>query len=82
VPASLGKAFPAMLLTVQATAGNAQAQSIEDVGNNVGRPSANVLPGKSLTWRIAFAAPAGPSDFTCAVSTAIGGQDVYFTGKI
>jgi hypothetical protein len=82
VPASLGKAFPAMLLTTQATAGSAQAQSIEDVGNNVGRPSANVLPGKSLTWRIAFAVPAGPSDFTCTVSTAIGGQDVYFTGKI
>jgi hypothetical protein len=49
VPAGLGKAFPAMLLTTQATAGTAQAQSIEDVGNGVGTPTASVLPGKSLT---------------------------------
>lgn len=82
VPTSIGQAFPAMLLTTKATAGSTEAQSIEDVGNNVGTPTASVLPGKSLTWRIAFGVPAGPSDFTCTVSTAIGGQNVYFTGKI
>lgn len=82
VPTSLGKAFPAMLLTVQATAGSAQAQKIEDVGNNVGSPTSSVLPGKSLSWKLAFAVPSGPNDFTVQVSTAIGGQDVYFTGKI
>lgn len=82
VPASLGQAFPAMLLTTQGTAGSTQVQTIEDVGNNVGSPTASVPPGKSLKWKIAFAVPAGPNDFTVQVSTAIGGQDVYFTGKI
>lgn len=82
IPASLDKAFPSMLLTIQTTAGDKQAQSIEDVGNNVGSPTANVPPGKSLTWRVAYAVPAGPNDFTAQVSTAIGGSDVYFTGKI
>lgn len=82
IPTSIDKAFPAMLLTVKTTAGDRQAQSIEDVGNNVGTPTANVPPGKSLTWRVAYAVPAGPNEFTAQVSTAIGGQDVYFTGKI
>lgn len=82
VPTGLGKAFPAMLLTTQATVGAAQAQSIEDVGNGVGTPTASVLPGKSLTWKVAFAVPAAPSDFTVQVSTAIGGQPVFFTGKV
>ena len=81
-PADLGKAFPAMLLTTQATAGGTQAQSIEDVGNNVGSPTASVLPGKSLSWRVAFGVPAGASDITVQVSTAIGGQPVFFAGKI
>ena len=73
---------PAMAISIQATAGTSQVQQIEDVGNKVGSPTANILPGKSLTWKVAFGLPAGQVDFTVQVSTMFGGQTVYFTGKI
>lgn len=76
-------AVPAMAISVQATAGASQAQEIVDVGNGVGgSPTANILPGKSLTWKVAFGVPAGPTEFTVQVSTIVGGQTVYFTGKV
>jgi len=77
-----GPAVPAMVITVQATAGDRQAQQIEDSAQNVGSPTASIAPGKTLTWKAAFGAPAGAADFTVVVGALGGGQDVYFTGKI
>jgi hypothetical protein len=68
---------------VQATAGDAQVQQIQDTANSIGSPTASIPPGKSLKWRVAFGLPAAPSDFTVQVGTlAVGSQTIYFTGKI
>lgn len=77
-----GPPVPGMVITVQATAGDQQVQEIEDSAQNVGSPTASILPGKTLTWKVAFGAPAGAADFTVVVGALGGGTDVYFTGKI
>jgi hypothetical protein len=73
-------AVPAMVITVQATAGDQQAQEIEDSANGVGSPTASIAPGKTLTWRVAFGLPAAKGEFTVQVGALGGGQNVYFTG--
>lgn len=73
---------PAMTLSLQATAGSTQAQEIQDSGQNVGTPTATILPGKTLTWKVAFAVPVAGGEFTVGVGTVFGGETIYFTGKI
>jgi hypothetical protein len=74
--------LPAVAITVQATAGKAQAEQIKDPTNGVGRPDASIEPGKTLKWKVAYMVPATPGDFTVRVGMVYGGQPVYFTGKI
>jgi hypothetical protein len=76
------KAMPAMYLSIQGTAGSAKAETIEDSGNGVGNPMADILPGKSLAWKIAFAVPKDATELTVSSSSLGGGKTIYFTGKL
>jgi hypothetical protein len=76
------KALPAMAINIQATAGNAQSEQIFDSANDVGGPTADILPGKSLTWKVAFGVPTGQTDLTVQVSYLGVGATVYYGGKV
>jgi hypothetical protein len=83
---STSQPLNAMAVIVQANAAGAQAESVVDTAANVGSPTSDILPGKSLTWREAFGVPqaaAGTTDFEVQVSsmTDVMGT-AYFAGKI
>lgn len=70
---------PLGTIVVQATAG--QTQATEVVDDNIGEPTAGILPGKALTWRHGFVVPPAAGDLTVGVGL-LGGQSVYFTGTL
>ncbi|HEY4460344.1 MAG TPA: hypothetical protein VGN81_38900 [Pseudonocardiaceae bacterium] len=76
------QSFSLMALNYQVTAGNTQDQEIQDSANDVGTSIATVLPGKSLTWKVAFSVPANGSDITVAVSSMGGGKTIVFSGSL
>ena len=74
-------AIPALAINIQATAGDQQVQQIMDTAAGVGSPTASILPGKTLAWKVAFGLPAGQTDLVVQVGTIAGGQTVYWAGK-
>jgi hypothetical protein len=76
------QAYPLMSLNVQATSGTTQDTDIEDSAKNVGSSEADVLPGKSLVWQIAFSVPKDATDITVQVSSMSGGKTLVFTGSL
>ena len=74
------QSFPLMALNYQVTSGSTQDQEIQDSANNVGTSTATVLPGKTLTWKVAFSVPTNASDFTVAISSMGGGKTIIFSG--
>lgn len=76
------QAYPLMSLNVQATSGTTQDADIEDSARNVGGSEADVLPGRSLVWQIAFSVPKDATDITVQVSSMSGGQTLVFSGSL
>lgn len=75
----------ASLANITATAGDQRATPVEDAADNgAGAPGSMILPGKSLTWRVAFGVPAEPVELTVAVQAgdAMTGETVYFVGRV
>lgn len=69
-------------LIVSATAGDAEAQDIEDSDQNIGQPEASVLPGHSLSWKQGFSVPADAHDLTLSIGTIAGDGSIYYTGPL
>lgn len=79
---SANKALNPSLIDVSAQIGDAEADSVYD--DNVGdTPSASVLPGRSVSWKIAYGATVG-DQITVQVSdvSAFDGPVAAFDGKI
>jgi hypothetical protein len=74
--------LPAMELTIQAQSGSTLDQEIEDSANNVGSSLATILPGKSLSWEIAYSVPKGATDITVQVSAMGPGKTIVFSGPL
>ncbi|HVV20805.1 MAG TPA: DUF4352 domain-containing protein [Pseudonocardiaceae bacterium] len=74
--------FPAMDLDYEATSGNTQDQDVEDSANDVGTSMATILPGHTLTWKIAFSVPRIAKDITIQVSSLGGGKTLVFAGPL
>ncbi|MEU7786979.1 hypothetical protein [Amycolatopsis sp. NPDC049159] len=71
------KPWSAAMLIMQATAGSTTAEQVYDTDFE-GSPSQDILPGKELTYRIAFVD--APGDLTIQVGS-VGGDKVYFVHK-
>lgn len=69
-------------LTITGTAGSTQAGDVEDSENNVGEPTADVLPGHTLAWKQAFGVPKAATDLVVDLSIGYGSQTLYFTGAL
>lgn len=76
------QSFPAMAISVQAESGSTQDQAVEDSANNIGVSTATILPGKALTWEVAFSVPATAHDVTVQVTSTGGGKVIVFSGSI
>jgi hypothetical protein len=74
--------MPSMALSIQGTSGGAQAEKIYDSGGGIDQPTADILPGKSLSWKVAFSVPKDATELTVQVSSLGGGKTVYFSGKL
>lgn len=71
------KPYPPLTLSFTATAGDRPAQQVYDTGSGIeGAPPTDVLPGKSVTFTIAFTQ--GPGDMLVQVR-AMNGDTIYFT---
>ena len=54
---------------LKATSGDAQVGKVFDSGQGIEDPTADILPGKSLTWRVVFEAPPSkPLDVQASVN--------------
>lgn len=76
------KPMPTMALNTQGTSGGAQAEKIHDSGGGIDSPTADILPGKSLSWKIAFSVPKDATELTVQLSSLGGGKTIYFAGKL
>lgn len=56
-----------MMVNVQATSGDDQAEAVFDTSNGVDLPTADILPGKTSKFKVAFARTKG-ADFVAQVS--------------
>lgn len=75
--------LPAMLIDLDAQAGGKNAEAIEDSDNNVGSSMNEILPGKTLTWKVAFAVPKNAKDMDVQWNNAsAGGNTIVFSGKL
>lgn len=63
-------------LTMQATSGEQQAEQIFDVENNIGSPTASVLPGRTIKFKVAFTKPAG--NLTLQVDYGFGNAQGFY----
>ena len=79
---SATQSLPAQALTLQGQSGSTQDQEIEDTAKNVGDSDATILPGKTLTWEVAFSVPADAHDITVQVASTGGGKTIVFSGSI
>lgn len=83
VPSSAPAAVPAMVISIQATAGDKQVQQIQDTANDIGSPTASIAPGKTLKWKVAFGLSSTKGELTVQVGALVSGaQDIYFTGTV
>lgn len=48
-------------VSLKATSGDVQVEQVHDAENGILPPTADILPGKSLTWKAAFDVPPGKS---------------------
>lgn len=69
-------------LSITGTAGTAEAQDVEDSANNVDEPTADLLPGHTLSWKQAFGIPKTATDLAVDISIGFGAQTLYFTGPL
>lgn len=65
--------------SMSATTGEQEAEQIYDSGNGIEAPLADVMPGKSITYKIAFGRTAG-ADFVLSASPLAGWNKAYFQG--
>lgn len=66
------------MLSIAGTSGTTQAEQIFDSGGGIVTPmGANLLPGETLEWDVAFGV-ANPSDITLSVTPDIGGTTVIY----
>ncbi|MEC3978140.1 hypothetical protein [Amycolatopsis sp. H20-H5] len=73
------KPWPAAMLFIQATAGSSAAEQVFDTEAGLdSTPSQDILPGKSLTFRLGFVD--APGDITLQVGN-MGSDKVYFVQK-
>lgn len=64
------------MVSMQATSGDQQAEQIFDSENNIGGPSASILPGRTLKYKIAFTKPAG--NLTLQVDYGFGNAQGFY----
>ena len=64
-----------MLINLQATSGQQQAEAIFDSEQGIDLPTADVLPGRSTTYKAAFSNPSAP--FTMQVNYGINATGYY-----
>lgn len=64
------------MISMQATSGEQQAEQIFDTENSVGAPTASVLPGRSLKFKVAFTKPS--NDFTLQVDYGFGNAQGFY----
>jgi hypothetical protein len=69
-------------LSVDGTAGSTAVQDVEDDANGVGSPSAQILPGHSLSWRQGFGVPTSAHDLTVSLTIGFTGSAIYYAGSI
>jgi hypothetical protein len=75
-------AFNPFTVNPRATAGGVPAAEIVDLTNRLGVTSqSTILPGKSLTYAVAFAVPKAPGEFQIELSSSLFGDPVVFTGS-
>lgn len=74
-------AFNPFVVGAKATAAGADAAEITDVAKNIGAtPSSTILPGKSLTYTVAFSVPKQKGDVQVELSPTALGSPIVFTG--
>ena len=77
------KVYDASGFTTSATSGDQEAESVYDSGGGIDSPSAKILPGKSLTFNIAYGYTPG-QDFTLTVNSYddFNRADGIYSGKL
>ncbi len=63
--------------SIQATTGSAEAAAFVDTDKGVDTPTVNVMPGKSIKYKVAFGRKKG-EDFVLQASPVAGLNSVYF----
>lgn len=64
---------------IQATTGEAEAERIFDSAQGVSSPTVDVMPGKSISYKMAFGRTAG-AEFVLTAGTLAGWDKAYYQG--
>lgn len=62
---------------IRATTGDKEAEAVFDSENDITSPTVDLMPGKSITYKVAFGRTKG-ADFVVSANTLVGSHTAYF----